>query len=175
MTRMVTALLCAVLFAGCANQNNKDKTPGISIEIAVKEVNDAIAKCKAAQTKDCRNEMLALGMSYFDMQFMKKVPLSRYEWWANTVMDLPENLSPIVLPKLAESEERRLPILIPLLDFLKNIVGIDPTGAKLARAEADLLRYKVGIRERYPLTIADYTVNEALLDLARYRKTAGVD
>ena len=84
-------------------------------------------------------------------------------------------ISPIALPKLKLSEERRLPVLLPLLEFVKSLLGIESDKTALATAEADFLLYKVRIRERYPLELPDYTFNEALLDLARYRKAADVD
>lgn len=173
------AMLIALASSGCALLGQEGDDGGDTDTIAASLIPDAqnivtkITCCRTTPDAACRNEILKLGLAYYEHKFLDRSP-SRTKRRGDRTIGTTEDVVSVVLPvvSLKDSEEDRLPAFYPLLRIVRALIGLEDEQAKLAQAESDLLRSKIEIREKFPLGIDDYSLEEALLDLARYRKTA---
>ena len=175
------AILIALASSGCATLDHKHDGDGGDTKDTIadklrpdaQKIIDKIDCCKDDPKDACRNDVLKLGLAYYEHKFLDRHP-SKGKRLGDKAMVTTEDVVSVALPvvNLKDSHERRMPAFFPLLRIVRALIGLEDERAKLAEAESDLLRSKIEIKEKFPLGIKDYSLEEALLDLAGFRKTA---
>ncbi|MCY3837226.1 MAG: hypothetical protein OXH09_00995 [Gammaproteobacteria bacterium] len=177
-----TAILIALASSGCAmfgqngNGNGDDEEDAAIADKLLPNAQKIIEKidsCRGKPDDGCRNDILKLGLAYYEHKFLDRKP-SKRKRRGDRAIGTTEDIVSVALPvvNLKDSEEDRMPAFFPLLRIVRALIGLEDEQAKRAQSESDLLRSKIEIKEKFPLGIKDYSLEEALLDLARYRKKA---
>ncbi|MCY4059598.1 MAG: hypothetical protein OXG44_16535 [Gammaproteobacteria bacterium] len=173
----IVMLALGVLMAGCqATSTPVPKDPLKELGSSATKIDAEIKTCKETPTAQCRDDVLVKSMAHYDIEFLNRRAklLGPRHQSIGKGLELLDSTSDIVLPNLGgASEQEKIPIGMSLLGAIKSLFFQGGTArTKAAQMEADLLRLRSLIEDRFGTELGKYRLEDALVDLKRYEQAA---